>query len=280
MKKVISLVVLLCAFAGSALASVPEAALKALNLGNEKFVLEQAIGDGPLAVVIADEAIEEEPAALFGLAADRVATIRVPFGPEAGLTVQAKDIAAPMVLVLGLDEETIWAVYANTLKASPELIHAVLKGQAMAQGALVNPETGAVTLLGAHPDQQVLVGRYLLSSSEAAPADTDEAEQVEPAPAAAEAETHAEVAAEPADEAKAEAVEPAAEAAVATHEEPAAETHAEEVAEPAAEGHAAPADAHASASESEGGFGFMSFILFVIALVGAVIFLDKVVLKD
>ena len=272
MKKVISLVVLLCAFAGSALASAPEAALKALNLGNEKFVLEQTIGDGPLAVVVADEAIEAEPAALFGLAADRVATIRVPFGPEAGLAVQAKDIAAPMVLVLGLDEDAIWAVYANTLKASPELIHAVLKGQVMAQGALVNAETGAVTLLGAHPDQQVLVGRYLLSSSET--------EQVEPAPAAAETETHAEVAAEPAEEAKAETVEPAAEAAAETHAEPAAETHAEEVAEPATEGHAAPADAHAAAPESEGGFGFMGFLLFVAALIGAVIFLDKVVLKD
>jgi hypothetical protein len=276
MKKVISLVVLLCAFAGSALASAPEAALKALNLGNEKFVLEQAIGDGLLAVVVADEAIEAEPAALFGLAADRVATIRVPFGPEAGLAVQATDIAAPMFLVLGLDEDAIWAVYANTLKASPELIHAVLKGQVMAQGALVNAETGAVTLLGAHPDQQVLVGRYLLSSPETAAADTAETEQVEPAPAAAKAETHAEVAAEPAEEAKAEAVEAAAE----THEEPAAEAHTEEVAEPATEGHAAAADAHAAAPESEGGFGFMSLILFVVALVGAVIFLDKVVLKD
>jgi hypothetical protein len=280
MKKVISLVVLLCAFAGSALASAPEAALKALNLGNEKFVLEQAIGDGPLAVVIADEAIEAEPAALFGLAADRVAVIRVPFGPEAGLEVQAKDIAAPMILVLGLDEEAIWAVYANTLKASPELIHAVLKGQAMAQGALVNAETGAVTLLGAHPDQQVLVGRYLLSVSEPAAPEAAEAAQVEQAPAVEETEAPAEAVTEPAEESQADAVEPAAEAAVETHEEAAAEAHAEEAAEPAAEAHAAPADAHAAAPESGGGFGFMGFLLFVVALVGAVIFLDKVVLKD
>jgi hypothetical protein len=261
MKKVISLVVLLCAFAGSALASAPEAALKALNLGNEKFVLEQSLSDAPLAVVIADEAITQEPAALFGLDAGKVATIRVPFGPEAGISAQAKDLVAPMVLILGTDEEMIWTVYANTVKASPELIHAVLKGQVVAQGALLDAETGEVKLLGAHPDQQVLVGRYLLGASEASGE-------------AVEVEAHEEAAVEPAAETHAEPAAEVHEATAETHEEAAVEAHGE-----AADAHAAPADAHMEA-ESGGGMSFTMLILFVIALVGVVAFLDKVVLKD
>ena len=270
MKKVISLVVLLCAFAGSALASAPEAALKALNLGNEKYVLEQSLKSAPLAMVVADESIAQEPAALFGLSADQIPTIRAPFSAEGGLSVQAADIKAPLILVLGLDEATVWAVYANTLLVSPDLIHAVLKGQVAVQGALLNAETGAVTLLGAHPEQQAMVGRYLLGTSAPAPAEEKAAEaQPEAAPAAAPE------AAQPAEQVAEGHAEPAAEKAAP------AETHAAEAAAAPADSHSEPATAPAAHVESEsGGSGFMLVILFVAALVGAVIFLDKVVLKD
>lgn len=268
MKNVISLVVLLCAFAGSALASAPEAALKALNLGNEKYVLEQSLKAAPIALVVADESIAQEPAALFGLSADQLATVRAPFTAGSGLTVNAADIKAPMILVLGLDEAAIWDVYATTLLASPDLVHAVLKGQVAVQGALLNAETGAVTLLGAHPEQQVMVGRYLLGKApEAAPAgETAEAAEAETAPAGEQATAQA---AEPA-EAHAE---PAVEAAA-----PAVAAESEAAAEPA-EAHAGAA-AQPHAENESGGSGFMTVILFVLALIGAVVFLDKVVLKD
>ena len=269
MNKVISLVVLLCAFAGSALASAPEAALKALELGNEKYVLEQSLKAAPLAMVIADESIAQEPAALFGLSADHLTAIRAPFGAESGLPVQAADIKAPLILVLGVDEAAVWAVYANTLLASPDLIHAVLKGQVTVSGALLDAETGAVTMLGAHPEQQVMVGRYLLGTSETQAPAAESAAQAEASPTAApEAAAQAEPAAEHAAEPAQEKAEPAADLAT----EP-AETHAE----PAAEAHAT---APAAVEEGSGGSGFMLVILFVIALVGAVVFLDKVVLKD
>lgn len=258
MKKVISLAVLLCAFAGSALASAPETVLKTLDLGNAKYVLEQSLEAAPLAVIVADETIAREPAALFGLSADQLATVRAPFGPEAGLTVAAKDIKAPVIIILGLDEATVWAVYANTLLASPDLIHAVLKGQVAVQGALLDAETGAVKMLGAHPEQQVMVGRYLLGAPAAAAPAEDKAEA---APAETEqAEAHAAPAEGHAPEAAAEAAETHAEPAEAGHEAPAAAVHAEE--------------------GSGGGSGFMMIILFAAALVGAVVFLDKVVLKD
>ena len=237
MKKVISLAVLLCVLAVSALAATPESALKALSLGNEKYILEKSLKAKPLAIVVMDESIAQEPAALFNLAAEQVGSVRAPFGADTGLTVAAKDITAPLMLVLGLDEASVWAVYANTLAASPDLIHAVLKGQVAVQGALLDADTGAVKLIGAHPEQQTMVGRYLLGMAAEAPA----AEKVEPADA------HAEAAAPAADHAT-----------------------------PAAAGH----DAPAAEASSEGGSGFMLIILFVVALVGAVVFLDKVVLKD
>lgn len=257
MRKVISLAVLLCVLAGSALAAAPESALKALSLGNEKYILEKSLKAKPLAIVVMDESIAQEPGTLFGLAAEQVAAVRAPFGPEAGLTVTAKDITAPLILVLGLDEAAVWAVYANTLGASPDLIHAVLKGQTVVQGALLDPETGAVKVIGSHPDQQTMVGRYLLGLPEAAPA----------------AETPAVTA--PAAEDKAAAAEEHADAEKATP----AEAHADE-AVPAAHDAAAAHDADTQAAEGSGGSGFILIVLFVAALIGAVIFLDKVVLKD
>ncbi len=243
MKRIILLAVLFCAVAGSALASAPEAALKTLTLGNQKYALEKTLGAGPLAVVIADPAIGLAPAPLFGLTEAQlsVTTTAAAFGPGTELAVQDKDLAAPLVLVLGLEEEAVWAVYANILKASPDLIHAVLKGLVSVQGAIVDANTGTVTMLGAHPDQQVMVGRYLLGMPQkAAPVTV----QTEKSPAS---ETHV--------------------AVVEETEVPAAPAEADAT----TESHAAPA--------SSGGAGPLGIIAFIVALVGAVIFMDKTVLK-
>lgn len=245
MKRIILLAVLFCAVAGSALASAPEAALKTLTLGNQKYALEKTLGTDPLAVVIADPAVGLAPAPLFGLteAQMSVITTAAAFGPETGLAVKDKDLVAPLVLVLGLEEEAVWTVYANILNASPDLIHAVLKGLVSVQGAVVDVNNGAVMILGAHPDQQVLVGRYLLGMEQKATPVTVKAEET------------------PASEAHGAAVE--------ENEAPAAPTGTDHDA--TTESHAAPA--------SSGGAGPLGIIAFIVALVGAVIFMDKTVLK-
>lgn len=244
MKRIISLTVMFCAIAASALAAAPETALKALTLGNEKFTMEQTLKAGPMAIVIADPAITQAPEALFSLSESQVTVIRTAaaFGPETSAAVQAKDLVAPVILVLGLDEESVWAVYANALKASPELIHAVLKGQVSALGATVDASTGAVKILGAHPDLQTLVGQYLLG--------------VVPEKAAAVTPETGEQAAS--------AAEPVA---TENHDAPADAAHDA----PKVEG---------EAQASGGGSGAMLVILFVVALVGAVVFMDKTVLKS
>lgn len=257
MKKVISLAALLCAFAGSALASTPEVAIKALNLGNEKYILEQSLKPAPLVMVVADEAIAQEPASLFGLAADQIGTVRTPFADKAGLSVRGADLVAPLVVILGLDEGAVWSVYALTLQASPDLIHAVLKGQVAAQGAVLDPATGAVKLLGAHPDQSALVGRYLLGLE---PNKTDDSA----APAATNpAETDA-----PADRTE-PAVEQPKDAPAKTEQAPVAQTP------PAAEAGLEPARDPASSS----GGGSVLLVLAIAGIVGAVIVLDKTVLR-
>ena len=70
----------------------------------------------------------------------------------------------------------------------------------------------------------------------------------------------------------------------ATHEEPAKDAHAvpAEAEHAAADAGKAPAQGHAQteqAPESWGGFGFFSFIAFVLLLIGAVVVLDKTILN-
>lgn len=247
MKRIISLTVMFCAIAASALAAAPETALKALTLGNEKFAMEQTLKAGPMAIVIADPAITQAPEALFSLSESQVTVIRTEaaFGSETSAALQAKDLVAPLVLVLGLDEESVWAVYANALQASPELIHAVLKGQVSAVGATVDASTGTVKILGAHPNLQTLVGQYLLgvAPEKAAAVTPETGDQGAPGAPAAEP------------------------AASENHDAPAEAAHEA----PKAEG---------EAQASGGGSGVMLVILFVAALVGAVIFMDKTVLKS
>lgn len=246
MKRLILLATLFCAIAGNALAAAPENALKAMALGNQKHVLEQTLAAGPLAVVVADAAIQASPADIFGMDESRIGVVKAPFDAKTGLTVTAKDIVTPLILILGQDADAIWAVYANTLKASPDLIHAAMKGQVTVQGALLDAKTGAVTILGAHPDLSAMVGQYLLGI-------TKEAEVApEAKEAAAPADQPAAVAEEKHEDAKAAPAAAHAEAKDAAHAEP--------------------------ASGSDG--GFMGIILFIAALIGTVIFLDKTVLKS
>jgi hypothetical protein len=269
MKRILSLTVLFCAVAVSALAAAPEAALKALSLGNEKFVLEQSLAPAPLAIVIADPAISVPATDLFGLSESRLAVVKPEggFGPKTGIAVQAADLTAPLIVVLGLTEDAVWTVYANTLVASPDLIHAVMKGQVSAVGAVVDAQSGAVKVLGAHPELQILVGQYLLTL-----------------PSGTETEGTAEPAQEVAPETGA-ATEPQA---VVTEEKADTETHETVVQEDAvlAENHAAPADtAHGAPAEDaqtgqeSGGSGFMLVLVFIAALIGVIVFMDKTVLK-
>ncbi len=249
MKRILLLATLFCAIAGTALAAAPENALKAMALGNQKHVLEQTLAAGPLAVIVADAAIQASPADIFGMDESRIGVVKAPFDAKTGLTVTAKDIVTPLILILGQDADAVWTVYANTVKASPDLIHAAMKGQVTVQGALLDTTTGAVTILGAHPDLSSMVGQYLLGitkEAEAAPeAKAEEAAAPADQPAAAVEEKH--------EDATAAAPE-------AGHDDAKAASHAE------------PA--------SGGGGGFLGVILFIAALIGTVIFLDKTVLKS
>ena len=262
MKRILSLTVLLCAVAASALASAPESALKALTLGNEKYALEKTLEGAPVAIVIADPAISVPVGELFGLPEAKLATIKPEgeFGPGTTLTVHGDDLVAPLVLVLGLTEDAVWTAYAGILEASPALIHAVLKGQVSALGAVLDAESGSVKILGAHPELQTLVGQYLLGT----PAETAQ----ETAPAEVASETKSETRHEAAVEEKHEVSEAAA-------SEDAAPLHQEAV--PDATGHAPETP---EAAQESGGSGFMLVLLFVVALVGTVVFMDKTVLKS
>jgi hypothetical protein len=273
MKRILSLTVLFCAVAASALAAAPEAALKALTLGNEKFVLEQSLEPTPVAIVIADPAISVPVTDLFGLAEPKLAVVKPEggFGPKTGLAVQGTDINVPLIVVLGLEEDAVWAVYANTLVASPDLIHAVLKGQVSVVGAVADAQSGAVTILGTHPELQILVGQYLLTQ-----------------PSESETEVAAETAAEVAPETEAVA-ETQTTSAPAVEESQDAESHEAVVKEDAApaEDHAAPAETghgaaagDAQTAQESGGSGFMLVLVFIAALIGVIVFMDKTVLKD
>lgn len=271
MKRILFLTLLYCTFAAGAQAAAPEAALQALILGNEKYALQQSLEPATLAIVVADPAIDAPLADLFGLPESRLAVVRPEgkFGPETSLSVKDAELTAPLVVILGQDQDAVWAVYANIVQASPDLIHAVLKGQVSAQGAVVDSE-GMVTVLGAHPELQTLVGRYLLG----APAMTEPEAAVEAAPAA-EVETQAQATIEAEAEEAAEAVKDEPEAAPPAEQEAAAEeslVHSETVPAPTAE---AP-----SAQSSGGGSGVLLVVLFIAALVGTIVYMDKTVLKS
>jgi len=124
-------------------------------------------------------------------------------------------------------------------------------------------EAGKVVIVGAVYD--ILTGKVrILSESGAAVAAASGAEHAAAAPAEKAEAPHA---------AAEKNVEPAK---AESHEQPAAH---EATAEKKDAAHEQPAAAHAEEKSSSGGFGFFSFIIFVLLLIGAVFILDKKVLN-
>lgn len=96
-----------------------EAALKALSLGNEKFVLEPEPCPGSPGHRHRRSGISVPATDLFGLSESQLAVVKPEggFGPKTGIAVQGADLATIVVLDTG---QAVWAVYANTLVASPD----------------------------------------------------------------------------------------------------------------------------------------------------------------
>lgn len=269
MKRILSVAVVFFALVGSAPASTPETAQCLLTLGNKLYVLEKNLeAKGALAAIIADPALDVNPTELFGLSEGQIATYRpTAFGADADVAALGMDLTAPLYVILGQDAEAVWAMNVAVVKAAPELIHAVMKGQTAVVGATYDPKTGCVTILGGHPDLPVLAGQHILGIKDAQPAPET--------PAAANTAVKA-VSAEQTPSSEAEKTE------TVDAEKPKAEPAEAEDIEAA---HAKPADAHATpeagheATSESGGSGPVVIILFIIALIGTVIFMDKTVLK-
>ncbi len=148
-------------------------------------------------------------------------------------------------LISAAIEENIWQAIEDILTKSHAIAGRAAEGKVVVVGATYDILTGKVKILGQHPKQTELLGG-VTPPAHAAPA-------------------HA----EPAKDAHADAAKPAQ-----------AEKHAAPA--PHAEAAAQKADApdHATAEEpSSGGFGFFSFIIFILLLVGAVFVLDTKILN-
>jgi carbonic anhydrase len=153
------------------------------------------------------------------------------------------DAETPELIVQAI-EANIWQAIEDLLGNSHAIADRAKDGRVIVVGAVYDILTGKVSILGAHPNQTELLGG------------------VTP-PVHAEPALHA----EPAKDAHAPAEPASTEQADAAHAEPTVE-------KAAAEGHAEAADA-----PSSGGFGFFSFIVFVLLLIGAVFILDKKILN-
>lgn len=242
MNRLFSLTVLFCLLCGPVFASTPDDVLKLLSLGNQKFVLEKSVAASPLAAIVIEPALTVSPATLFGLPENRVTTLK------AGASGLDKALGVPVIIVLGSKESIVWDTYATALKGSPELIHAVMKGETSVLGATFDAASGEVKILGAHPDLLIMAAQYVLGlpvigSSEPATAAVP-ADKASAAPATAEAK------------------KPEAPAAPAAAQKP------------------AKTEVQAPVPASEGGSGPLVIVLFIVALIGTVVFLDKTVLKS
>lgn len=154
-------------------------------------------------------------------------------------------------------EANVWQAIDDILTKSHAIADRAKDGRVVVVGGMYNILTGKVDILGTHPDQTELLGGVT------PPTHAAKHEQMHADPA--HAEKHAKM-----------------------HPETSADTHAEKTSDT---DHAAPAVAKAGEHEqtaavhkeeapSSGGFGFFSFIIFILLLVGAVFVLDKKVLKS
>lgn len=164
-------------------------------------------------------------------------------------------------LVAKATEANIWQAVEDILTKSHAISERAKDGRVLVVGGMYNILTGKVEILGAHPAQTKLLGGVT------PPAHAEK--HADPA--------HAEKHADPAH----------AEKHAAMHSDAGKDAHAEKTAEtehaPAAVGeagkHEAPQAAHKEEAPSAGGFGFFSFIIFILLLIGAVFVLDKKVLN-
>ncbi|SFM16097.1 carbonic anhydrase [Desulfomicrobium norvegicum] len=158
------------------------------------------------------------------------------------------DADTPELIVKAI-EANVWQAIEDLLGKSHAIADRAKDGRVVVVGAVYDILTGKVNILGTHPRQTELLGGVT------PPAHADAAMHAEPAK---DVVAHAEPAhAEPA------------------HAEPADAAHTEPAVEKAkAEGHGEAAEA-----PSSGGFGFFSFIVFVLLLIGAVFVLDKKILN-
>ena len=160
-------------------------------------------------------------------------------------------------------EENVWQAIDDIMAKSHAIAERAAAGKVIVVGAIYDILTGKVRVLeraGAAP-----------AAAHAAPAAHAEPAEKHAEPAPAEKAVHEEPAKAEKQAAPAHAEKPAA-----AHAEPAkAEQHAEPAKDAA---HGEKAAAHEEPS-SGGGFGFFSFIIFVLLLIGAVFILDKKVLN-
>ena len=144
-------------------------------------------------------------------------------------------------LVVAVIEANVWQSIADILRRSPAIAARVAMGEVAVVGAMYDIRSGEVRFLGPHPQQAELIPQVLPEGGHAAPATH---------PTTTSAHTEA----------------PKVQQAAAVH------------AEAAPAGHGAPAP-EAAHEKSSGGFGFFSFLVFVAALIGVVILLDKTILR-
>lgn len=145
----------------------------------------------------------------------------------------------------------VWTGIETILTKSPAIAARAAQGKVMVVGGIYDILTGKVEILGEHPNQAALLAACPKAADAHGTAATSapHAEKAAPAQAGKKAD-HAEEKA------------PAAKHATATSDAP------------------QPPAAHAEEAQSSGGFGFFSFLIFVVLLIGVVIFMDKTVLKS
>lgn len=260
MKRIISVAVVFFTLAGTALAFSPQSIECLLTLGNQQYLLKKKLGScGALAAIIADPAVTANPAELFGLNDDQAVLYRLadPFGPTTDLGNLNLDLGAPLYLILGLDPAAVWDLNVTLVKTMPDLILNILKGQTTIIGATYDPESGRVTMLGSHPDLLVLAVQHILGKPQTEATDTAEALATPTDSVPTEAETTVTIA-EVVPETPLDA---SAKMEAATDKAP-----DQDQTEP-------------KAAAQDGGSSAWGIIFFIIALIGAVVLMDKTVLK-
>jgi carbonic anhydrase len=160
-------------------------------------------------------------------------------------------------LVAKATEANIWQAIEDILTKSHAIADRAKDGRVMVVGGMYNILSGKVEILGAHPNQTELLG----GATPPAHAQKHEDKHADPA----HAEKHAKMHPQEKTDAHAEKTSDA------DHAAPAVAKAAE---------HEQPTAVHKEEAPSSGGFGFFSFIIFVLLLIGAVFVLDKKVLNS